>query len=79
MTKYEVKTADGVIHRIEASTHVLDSNGLTLYVDGGKAVAIFAKFEWMREAATETSVAVQPEAPADSGAGEVVTPVAGGE
>ena len=79
MTKYEVKTSDGVIHRIEASTHVLDSNGLTLYVDGGKAVAIFAKFEWMREAAAETAAVVEPEAPADTGSGEVVTPVASGE
>lgn len=79
MTKYEVKTPDGVVHRIEASTHVLDSNGLTLYVDGGKAVAIFSKFEWMREAVADTVVEVGLGASADSGAGEVVAPVASGE
>ncbi|QBF27168.1 hypothetical protein EXN22_16260 [Pseudomonas tructae] len=59
MTSYEVSTPDGVLHLIEAVTHVRDSNGLTLLVDGGKAVAMFPVFSWMRMSA---QVAASPEA-----------------
>lgn len=49
MSQYEVKDPDGAVHRIEAVTHVLDSNGLTLYASAGVVVAIFPKFSWMRQ------------------------------
>lgn len=48
MSQYEVKTADGVVHRIEAVTHTNDSLGLTLYGQAGSTVGIFPKIEWMR-------------------------------
>lgn len=78
MTQYEVKTADGVLHSIEAVTHVHDSFGLTLYLSAGRAAAIFPKFEWMRQ----TAVAAE-QAPAtgttSTTSGEVVAPAATGE
>lgn len=37
MTQYQVKDPDGVVHRIKAMTHVLDSNGLTLYASSCRA------------------------------------------
>lgn len=49
MISYEIKTPDGLIHRIEALNHVNDSLGLTLYKEGSGVVAIFPRFEWMRQ------------------------------
>ncbi|KPM64033.1 hypothetical protein HB4184_10495 [Pseudomonas putida] len=48
MNKYEVKDYDGQVHTIEASSCVLDSNGLSLYVSAGVVAAIFHVFAWMR-------------------------------
>lgn len=78
MTQYQVKDPDGVVHRIEAVTHVLDSNGLTLYASAGVVVAIFPKFSWMRQqqAVVEESAT---EAGESTDSGEVVTPAASGE
>lgn len=78
MTQYEVKDSDGQVHRIEAVTHVLDSNGLTLYASAGAAVAIFPKFAWVRQVqavvADNTSTGTE-----STTSGEVVTPAATGE
>lgn len=86
MTQYEVKTPDGLVHRIEAVTHVLDSNGLTLYVSAGAAAAIFPKFDWMRQVqavvadpATSTDDASTTSAGETTTSGEVVAPAATGE
>lgn len=75
---YEVKTPDGVVHRIDALTHVLDSNGLSLYVTGGGAAAIFPKFDWMRQTAKviETPAVTLPSTTENA---EVSTPAATGE
>lgn len=83
MTQYQVKTPDGVVHRIEAVTHVNDSLGLTLYATAGGTAAIFPRFEWMR------LVPAVVDQPADSSSttsasettnsGEVVAPAATGE
>lgn len=80
MTQYQVKDPDGVVHRIEAVTHVLDSNGLTLYASAGVVVAIFPKFSWMRQ---QQAVVEESTTGADAGetttSGEVVAPAATGE
>lgn len=76
-TTYEVKTPDGLVHRIEALTHVHDSNGLTLYASAGAVVAIFPKFEWMRQDHVVAETPTVPDVPA-AGAG-TSTPVASGE
>lgn len=78
MSQYEIKDPDGQIHRIEAVTHVLDSNGLTLYASAGVVVAIFPRFSWMRQqqAVVEDSAT---EAGESTDSGEVVTPAATGE
>lgn len=90
MTQYQVKDPDGVVHRIEAVTHVLDSNGLTLYASAGVVVAIFPKFSWMRqqqavveESTSTTDTSGTDTASTDAGesttSGEVVAPAATGE
>lgn len=78
MTQYQVKDPDGVVHRIEAVTHVLDSNGLTLYASAGVVVAIFPRFSWMRQLqAVVEEIATPVEEPAgDAGTS---SPVAAGE
>ncbi|WJR24947.1 hypothetical protein LU687_011370 [Pseudomonas asiatica] len=78
MSQYEIKDPDGQIHRIEAVTHVLDSNGLTLYASAGVVVAIFPRFSWMRQqqAVVEDSAT---EAGESTDSGEVVTPAETGE
>ncbi|MNJ61497.1 hypothetical protein D3C77_572890 [compost metagenome] len=78
MTRYEISTPDGLLHRVDAMTHVRDTNGLTLYVEGGKAVAMFPMFNWMRVATEDAAVPTEPEANA-TGAGEVASPAASGE
>lgn len=75
---YEVKTPDGVVHRIDALTHVLDSNGLTLYVTAGSAAAIFPKFDWMRQVAQVVDTPANT-LPSSTDNAEVSTPVAAGE
>lgn len=86
MAQYEVKDPDGQVHRIEAVTHVLDSNGLTLYATGSAAVAIFPKFAWMRQvqavvadSATGTDDTSTTNAGETTPSGEVVAPAAAGE
>ncbi|WP_176506153.1 hypothetical protein [Pseudomonas urethralis] len=86
MTQYEIKDTDGQVHRIEAVTHVLDSNGLTLYASAGVVVAIFPKFAWMRQVqavvadtATGTDYASSTSAGETTTSGEVVAPAATGE
>ncbi|MFJ1336772.1 hypothetical protein ACIKP7_01370 [Pseudomonas caricapapayae] len=79
MTKYEVSTPDGVLHRIDAVTHTRDTNGLTLLVDGGKAVAMFPVFNWMRVAAAETEAGAAPKESAESGEVGTTSPAAEGE
>ncbi|MDH0042445.1 hypothetical protein [Pseudomonas juntendi] len=80
MSQYEVSTPDGVLHNIEAATHVRDSNGLTLLVDGGKAVAMFPVFNWMRlvtvvlDTGTGSSTSTT-----DPSSSEVVAPSLNGE
>lgn len=81
MIQYEIKTPDGQIHRIEAMNHTNDSLGLTLYMTGSAAVAVFPKFEWMR--LTQNVVAEkpsEPEQPTDIGSDPApVSPSASGE
>ncbi|WP_207877459.1 hypothetical protein [Pseudomonas sp. 32_A] len=85
MSQYEIKDPDGQVHRIEAVTHVLDSNGLTLYASAGVVVAIFPKFSWMRQqqavvkepVSTGEAGNTEPEEPAHGA--EVASPVAAGE
>lgn len=77
MTQYEVKDPDGQVHRIEALTHVLDSNGLTLYASAGVVVAIFPKFAWMRQ--VQAVVVEDPSVPAPTPEPGTSTPVASGE
>lgn len=79
MTNYEVKTADGVLHSIEAVTHVHDSFGLTLYLSEGRAAAIFPKFEWMRQTAVAAEQAPTAGTTSTTTSGEVVVPAATGE
>lgn len=78
MTQYEIKDPDGQVHRIEAVTHVLDSNGLTLYASAGVVVAIFPKFAWMRQV---RAVVEETATPVEEPAGDAGTssPVAVGE
>ncbi|EPV2768628.1 hypothetical protein ACV3BX_004711 [Pseudomonas aeruginosa] len=63
MSSYEVKTSDGIVHKAEANTHIIDSIGLHLYADAGRVVAVFRTFEWVRihpEVVTAPSEPVQP-------------------
>ncbi|MBH3412538.1 hypothetical protein [Pseudomonas putida] len=79
MSQYEVKTADGVVHRIEAITHTNDSLGLTLYGQAGSTVGIFPKIEWMRlvpAVVESTDTATTGES---TTSGEVAAPAATGE
>lgn len=78
MAQYEVKTPDGVLHDIEAVTHVRDSNGLTLLGDEGKTVAMFPSFSWMRLVPAQGQ---EPVAPVEGATGDAGTssPVAVGE
>ncbi|HED8921367.1 TPA: hypothetical protein R6G41_006317, partial [Pseudomonas aeruginosa] len=48
MSSYEVKTSDGIVHKAEANTHIIDSIGLHLYAGAGRVVAVFRTFEWVR-------------------------------
>ncbi|MDA3152277.1 hypothetical protein JR313_20190 [Pseudomonas aeruginosa] len=47
MSSYEVKTSDGIVHKVEANTHIIDSIGLHLYAEAGRVVAVFRTFEWV--------------------------------
>ncbi|WP_442108198.1 hypothetical protein [Pseudomonas sp. NUPR-001] len=80
---YEVKDPDGQVHRIGALTHVLDSNGLTLYATAGVVVAIFPKFAWMRQVQAVVTETTTDSSVTDAGeattSGEVVAPAATGE
>ncbi|HFH3937076.1 hypothetical protein [Pseudomonas aeruginosa] len=63
MISYEVKTSDGIVHKAEANTHIIDSIGLHLYAGAGRVVAVFRTFEWVRvypEVVTAPSDPVQP-------------------
>ncbi|MCV4138736.1 hypothetical protein OD769_22070 [Pseudomonas aeruginosa] len=63
MSSYEVKTSDGIVHKAEANTHIIDSIGLHLYAGAGRVVAMFRTFEWVRvypEVVTAPSDPVQP-------------------
>lgn len=63
MSSYEVKTSDGIVHKAEANTHIIDSIGLHLHADAGRVVAVFRAFEWVRvypEVVTAPSDPVQP-------------------
>ncbi|MCE1084720.1 hypothetical protein LU642_29505 [Pseudomonas asiatica] len=79
MTQYEVKDSDGQVHRIEAVTHVLDSNGLTLYASAGAAVAIFPRFAWVRQVQAVVADTTVTDAGESTASGEVVAPAASGE
>ncbi|AXQ48905.1 MULTISPECIES: hypothetical protein [Pseudomonas] len=81
MSQYEVKTADGVVHRIEAITHTNDSLGLTLYGQAGSTVGIFPKIEWMRlvPAVVESTDTASTSSGEATTSGEVVAPAATGE
>lgn len=81
MSQYEVKTADGVVHRIEAITHTNDSLGLTLYGSAGSTVGIFPKIEWMRlvPAVVESTDTASTSAGESTISGEVAAPAATGE
>lgn len=61
MSSYEVKTSDGIVHKAEANTHIIDSIGLHLYADAGRVVAVFRAFEWMRVYPEVVTVPVEPE------------------
>lgn len=79
MTQYEVKDYDGQVHRIEAVTHVLDSNGLTLYASAGAAVAIFPKFAWVRQVQAVVADTTSTDTSESTTSGEVAAPAATGE
>ncbi|EPO5559754.1 hypothetical protein [Pseudomonas aeruginosa] len=64
MSSYEVKTSDGIVHKAEANTHIIDSIGLHLYADAGRVVAVFRTFEWVRVYPEVVTVPVEPEQPA---------------
>lgn len=77
MTQYEIKTPDGKIHLIGALNHTNDSLGLTLYLEGSAVVAIFPRFEWMRQVSAVVDKPVTPDpAPDNSG---TTSPVVSGE
>ncbi|ROM29284.1 hypothetical protein BK645_09960 [Pseudomonas protegens] len=78
MTQYEIKTPDGKVHLISALNHTNDSMGLTLYLEGSAVVAIFPRFEWMRQvAAVVVEKPVSPD-PIQDGS-STAAPVASGE
>jgi len=81
MSQYEVKTADGVVHRIEAITHTNDSLGLTLYGQAGSTVGIFPKIEWMRlvPSVVESTDTASTTTGESTTSGEVVAPAATGD
>lgn len=64
MASYEVKTSDGIVHKAEANTHIIDSIGLHLYADAGRVVAVFRAFEWVRVYSEVVTAPVEPEQPA---------------
>ncbi len=61
MASYEVKTSDGIVHKAEANTHIIDSIGLHLYADAGRVVAVFRAFEWVRVYPEVVTAPVEPE------------------
>lgn len=79
MTQYEVSTPDGVLHTIEAATHVRDSNGLTLLIDGGKSVAMFPVFNWMRVQSVVADTSASTNTSETTASREVAAPAATGE
>ncbi|HHX6851449.1 TPA: hypothetical protein ACVGMT_004542 [Pseudomonas aeruginosa] len=64
MSSYEAKTSDGIVHKAEANTHIIDSIGLHLYADAGRVVAVFRAFEWVRVYPEVVTAPVEPEQPA---------------
>ncbi|MDU0688786.1 hypothetical protein Q8W98_12035 [Pseudomonas aeruginosa] len=64
MSSYEVKTSDGIVHKAEASTHIIDSIGLHLYAGAGRVVAVFRTFEWVRVYPEVVTAPVEPVQPA---------------
>ncbi|MEV1466362.1 hypothetical protein ABZQ41_31840 [Pseudomonas aeruginosa] len=64
MSSYEVKTSDGIVHKAEANTHIIDSIGLHLYAGAGRVVAVFRTFEWVRVYPEVVTAPVEPEQPA---------------
>ncbi|MEQ6847269.1 hypothetical protein V4W33_04445 [Pseudomonas aeruginosa] len=64
MSSYEVKTSDGIVHKAEANTHIIDSIGLHLYAEAGRVVAVFRTFEWVRVHPEVVTVPVEPVQPA---------------
>lgn len=49
MTKYQIH-ATGQVHELEATTYVIDANGLRFVGADGVVVAIYSAFDWMRVA-----------------------------
>ncbi|AVJ98541.1 hypothetical protein [Pseudomonas aeruginosa] len=64
MSSYEVKTSDGIVHKAEASTHIIDANGLHLHSDAGRVVGVFREFLWMRITPAVVNAPVDPVQPA---------------
>ncbi|EKD5498887.1 hypothetical protein ACP5IR_005846 [Pseudomonas aeruginosa] len=64
MSSYEVKTSDGIVHKAEASTHIIDSIGLHLHSDAGRVVGVFREFLWMRITPAVVNAPVDPVQPA---------------
>ncbi|MHC8321215.1 hypothetical protein ACYZT4_11020 [Pseudomonas sp. GB2N2] len=48
MTNYLIKTRDGELHLVTASTYVQDANGLRFVGDAGTTRGLFPQFEWMK-------------------------------
>ncbi|QPP24905.1 hypothetical protein I5102_003396 [Pseudomonas aeruginosa] len=63
MSKYEVKTSDGIVHQAEAATHFIDANGLHLHSDAGRVVGVFREFLWMRITPAVVNAPVDPVQP----------------
>ncbi len=64
MSKYEVKTSDGIVHQAEAATNFIDANGLHLHSDAGRVVGVFREFLWMRITPAVVNAPVDPVQPA---------------
>ncbi|MCO2436072.1 hypothetical protein FA346_13245 [Pseudomonas aeruginosa] len=76
MSSYEVKTSDGIVHKAEANTHIIDSIGLHLYADAGRVVAVFRAFEWVR---VTPAVVNAPDDPVQPAQETTTSPEATGE
>ncbi|MHC8403602.1 hypothetical protein [Pseudomonas sp. TMB3-21] len=77
MTKYLIKTHDGVVHTINAATYVQDSLGLRFVGDAGATQGLFPFFEWMKVSEEEEHSTDDQAAPQTDEAGTASPELAG--